>query len=73
MQIDFTATREKMRLVRITRWSQVKGLPDATVRRVLSGKYPHPDGPQFKAVIDAIRQDGFLVEVPDTSDISMAA
>lgn len=67
MKINFPATRERMKLVRIGAWCKVHGLPVGTVTRILSGNYPGQMGPKALRVVEALREDGYLVTEEESS------
>lgn len=73
MQIDFAATRHNMRLIRLARYAAERGITLPLLDRVLRGKYPWTSGEKYKHVIDTLRADGYLVEIPDDDAGSMAA
>jgi predicted transcriptional regulator len=72
MKIDFQATKQKMvnAGLNLTRWAKGRDHSPVTVLAILSGKYPsyEANGRRLKAIIRDLRQDGYLVEVPDQSD-----
>ncbi len=68
--IDWPATREEMKVIKIAIWASRKGLNAHTVRRVLDGSYPE-HMPSFLRVVTAIQNDGFLKLSVD--NISLAA
>lgn len=72
MKIDFEATRHNMRLLRIGRYAAERGIPIGTLTRILAGNYGDFKGPKYHRVLDILRADGYLVEVPDGVE-SMAA
>lgn len=66
MKIDFLATKANMKILKIGAWARAHGFEEPTVRRILAGNYPYPDGETFKAVVAVLRSEGYLVEVPDS-------
>ncbi len=72
MKINFSKTRENMRLLKIGAWARHHGLSEPTVRRILGGKYPFLSGPMFDKCIEALREDGYLVEEEDEPEIKVA-
>ena len=73
MQIDFKATRHNMRMIRLSVYAEERGIAEPTLRRILADNYGPHRGEKYQAVIDTLRRDGFLVEVPGSHDSSMAA
>lgn len=65
MRIDFPATRQNMAMLKIGPWAIANGFEAATVRRILGGNYPYHNGEKYKAVINRLRELGYLVEVHD--------
>lgn len=65
MKFNFPATRQKMKLLNVSKWARHYGFNESTVRRILTdGDYP-PSGETFTAIVEQLRADGYLVEGPE--------
>lgn len=51
-----------MALLKIGAWARFHDLEESTVRRILGGNYPYDKGDIYAKVIQALRDDGYLVE-----------
>ena len=62
--INWPATKTKLRSSGRTvyGWARAHEFNVSTASSVLAGNYPNPEGTACKAVIEALRADGLLVE-----------
>lgn len=68
MKINFYETKKNMCLLKLGAYARSRGVSETTLRRMLGGEYPSEGGPQFNRIIAHLREDGYLVEEPDTQD-----
>lgn len=62
IEIDCEATKHNMRMIRLSVYSRERGIPEQTLRKVISGTYGPSRGEKYYRVVEILRDDGFLVE-----------
>jgi hypothetical protein len=58
--VDWEATREKLKYINLPVWARAKGFGSGMVRQIVNECYPH-EGKKSYRVVQALYQDGFLV------------